>query len=69
MAGGITRSLLAAALLLGTLACESPPEERCRTSSGDGSVDIDCSDGDAWEDRALEEADEGMERRAPGGRP
>ena len=65
----LERSLPAALLLLLALGCESPPEDRCRTASGAGSVDIDCSDGSAWEDEALEEADEGMERRSPGGRP
>ena len=65
----LARTLLALLLALGAVACESPPEDRCRTSSGAGSVDFDCSDGSGWEEDALEEADEGMERRGPGGRP
>ncbi len=67
----MTRTLGSALLLLAVLGCESPPEERCQGVPSESGVDFDCqpADNDAWQDRVLDEADEGMERRAPGGRP
>ncbi len=60
-------------MLLVTLAagCESPPEKRCTAVPGESSVDFDCrpAEDDAWQQRALEEAEEGMEQRSPDGRP
>ncbi len=50
------------------LACESPPEqERCRRVETEAGLVLDCNPapGDAWAERALEEAEEGMEERSP----
>jgi hypothetical protein len=66
----MTRTLLTLLLLAG-LGCESPPEERCKGVPGESGIDFDCepSDDDRWQDRRLEEAEEGMEERRPGSRP
>ena len=60
--------LLLAALAAG---CESPPEERCRAVPGESSVDFECDpdEEEEWQQRALDEASEGMDRRSPDGRP
>jgi hypothetical protein len=57
--------------LLVLTGCASPPEERCTTRPGETALEIECGDSTAsdWSDRALDEAQEGFERRAPGGRP
>jgi len=70
MSEALVRACCAALLLVG-LGCESPPEDRCRSVPGGAGVELECespSDG-SWQDGALEEADEGMEQRGPGGRP
>lgn len=64
------KRIFLAVLLLAAIGCESPPEERCKGVPGESGIDFDCAaDDEDWQDRALEEADEGMDSRAPGGRP
>ena len=66
------RALCCAALLLGAVfGCETAPEETCRTRPDGSGVAVDCepAPGADWRDDALDEAEEGMERRGPGGRP
>lgn len=65
------RFRVALASILLTVGCQSPPEERCAVRPGEASLEIDCArqESDEWADRALDEAQEDMERRGPGGRP
>lgn len=67
----MARLLLSVLLLLAVLGCESPPEERCKGVPGESGIDFDCEPGDAagWQNRRIDEAEEGMEERGPGGRP
>ena len=60
-----------ALLLLLALGCQSAPDQECSTRPGEPGYEIDCAPtpGADWGDRALDEAEEGMERRGPGGRP
>jgi hypothetical protein len=48
--------------------CESPPEERCAVR--EGSLDIDCAPSATgeWQEEAIDEAEEGFEKRSPRGR-
>jgi len=65
------RSVGLALLLLAALGCESRPEEGCKARPGEPGYEFDCEPaaGADWQEGALDEAEEGMERRGPGGRP
>jgi len=54
------------------LGCRSHPEpaSRCQSREAGASLEVDCEDDPnaAWSREALEEAEESMEERRPGGR-
>lgn len=63
------------AFLFVALSCASPPqgvserETRCRSSSGESGISVDCPQpDDRWSERAAEEAREGFDERSPGNR-
>lgn len=70
-------SAVALVLLLATvgLGCATPaPEEQpagCTVRPGESQVEIECAPAPdaAWSEEALDEAEQGMEQRSPGGRP
>jgi hypothetical protein len=68
----LARAAISAAALGLALGCQTraEPAERCREHGAGSSVDVVCEPDPSagWSDEALEEAEESMEERRPGGR-
>jgi hypothetical protein len=68
----LPRAAIRAAALGLALGCQThaEPAERCQERPDGGSVEIECEPDPSagWSDQALDEAEESMEERRPGGR-